>query len=352
MLSILGSDIVERIPNVLTKECGVNCFNYFAIVKTSLSMVIYHGFLMVVLLQSKSGDGRSVLHNGLWPLKFLLWIASFVGCFFINDSVLVDFWIPAYVFSFLFILLEVFLLIDFTCTLAESWLERFERGESAYKWLLICITAIFYAGVIAITVFLYLHYAKCPLNQFFISTNLILCIIVSILPLIEKIREINPRFGLMQTALISLYSTKLVYSALSGQLDEANQCSDYVHPSLYSQQILKMVTLVFTFLSLGYAAFSAGTSVPQGPQIDIESNDPNHDIEYNYSFFHFVFVLASFSLLTSLSNWTQSSISNQIFDFHYGNSSMWARIVASWLTFLLFIWVLIAPIILKNRSFN
>lgn len=57
----------------------------------------------------------------------------------------------------------------------------------------------------------------CALNKFFISFNLILCVIVSVLSVLPSVQERQPRSGLLQSSVVTLYVIFLTWSSVSSQ---------------------------------------------------------------------------------------------------------------------------------------
>jgi len=57
----------------------------------------------------------------------------------------------------------------------------------------------------------------CALNKFFISFNLILCVIVSVLSVLPSVQEVQPRSGLLQSSVVTLYVIFLTWSSVSSQ---------------------------------------------------------------------------------------------------------------------------------------
>ncbi|KXJ04742.1 Serine incorporator 3, partial [Exaiptasia diaphana] len=57
----------------------------------------------------------------------------------------------------------------------------------------------------------------CSLNKFFISFNLILCIVISVISIFPKVQEVQPKSGLLQASIISLYTSYLTLSALASE---------------------------------------------------------------------------------------------------------------------------------------
>ncbi len=53
------------------------------------------------------------------------------------------------------------------------------------------------------------------MNKAFISVNLILCVVVSIVSVIPKVQEHLPNSGLLQASFITLYVVYLTWTAIS-----------------------------------------------------------------------------------------------------------------------------------------
>lgn len=80
-----------------------------------------------------------------------------------------------------------------------------------------------------------------------------------------------------------------------------------------------------------------------------KSDDPR-PVTYVYSFFYLIFALASMYSAMLLTGWGNSNIQGDIIDV--GWSSVWVRIITQWITACLYIWSLIAPMVLKDRDFS
>lgn len=72
---------------------------------------------------------------------------------------------------------------------------------------------------------LYFQSSGCELSKFFISINLILVVIASGISILPSIQEHQPRSGLLQSAVVSLYVMYLTWSALSNASKECNSIS-------------------------------------------------------------------------------------------------------------------------------
>lgn len=93
-----------------------------------------------------------------------------------------------------------------------------ETESNGWYCALLSATGIQYLLSIAGVVLLYIYY-DCALNKFFITTNLVLCIIVSILSILPQVQDRFPRSGLLQSSVVTLYAVYLTWSALSNNPD-------------------------------------------------------------------------------------------------------------------------------------
>jgi hypothetical protein len=240
-----------------------------------------------------------------------------------------------------------------------------DTEDSWYSQMLIGLTVAFYAASLTGTVLLYVYFTRpeCGLNTFFVTFNLILCLAQSAISVIPKVQEVTPRSGLFQGSVLCLYTTYLVASALismpnGDSLDPSvPKCgfdrSDASQSSPISQ-VMVYAGLVITFVALGYSAFSSGSTsafeVVVDSPFDAETGDdgqPEDDekerTKYNYSLFHFVFIMAAFYMSMVLTDWSimQSDPSGQVKIVH-GYGAMWVKIATSWLCIVLYVWTLVS----------
>ncbi|XP_023211335.1 probable serine incorporator [Centruroides sculpturatus] len=77
-------------------------------------------------------------------------------------------------------------------------------------------------------------------------------------------------------------------------------------------------------------------------------------VVYSWSFFHFMFALASLYVMMTLTNWYKPSAHNVTAEANIDNfyPPMWIKIVSSWICIILYAWTLIAPIVLPDRDFS
>ncbi|KAJ3415753.1 hypothetical protein HDV05_004217 [Chytridiales sp. JEL 0842] len=325
---------------------------------------------------NSSRDWRATVQNGYWFWKLLIWAGLTTLAFFIPNGFFLG-WgryidIPGAV---LFILIQIVLLIDFAYSFSETLLEWWETTEDK-KYLALLLTLTFGAlgGAIVLTGFLYAWFgpSSCQLNQFFISFNLILCLIVTVGSIAPAVQEVNPKSGIAQSAMVVVYATYLVASSLASE-PEAEDGSTRCNPlneSESSRNTAIVMGAVFTFLALAYSTSRAATqsnvltseeaSMPlvsdsgmdDGGDEDGPVDDEKDGVQYSYSFFHIIFFLGSCYLAQLITNWDTITIEKGKDTAIVGKGwgAVWVKIVSSWIVILLYGWTLIAPLVLPDRE--
>jgi len=195
---------------------------------------------------------------------------------------------------------------------------------------------------------------------------------ITFLSVHPKIQEKNPKSGLLQSAIVTIYSTYLVYSAIISEPDDMHCTTISLDPDSPTTVIMLIIGVFFTFVAVIYAALSTSSSSQTTERTglikeekedkdkddkDLESStgqgiSEDNPVAYNYSFFHVSLALAIMYLCMVITNWTLVNEGTNTFNVVPSVSPAWVKISSSWLTLILYIWTLIAPLILKNRSFN
>jgi len=166
----------------------------------------------------------------------------------------------------IFILLGLVLLVDFAHSWSETCLEKWENDTSSsnlWQWILLGSTAAMYIFTITFTGLLYAYFAgsDCTLNRFFISFNLALCIVITILCVHPAVQEHNPRSGLAQSGMVAAYCTYLIVSAVSNHTHESQSCNPLRNGGT-AEGTSKAVVIfggIFTFLAIAFSTTRAAT---------------------------------------------------------------------------------------------
>lgn len=173
-----------------------------------------------------------------------------------------------------FILIQLVLIVDFAHNWADVWVGNLEETNSkGWFWALMSATAVQYILSLVGIIMLYVFYTEsndCTLNKFFISFNMILCIIVSFLSIMPSVQESQPRSGLLQSAIVTLYVVYLTWSAVANNPD--HQCNpgfvgiisgDKTKVSFDKTSIVGLVIWMFCILYSSLRSANAASSISQ-----------------------------------------------------------------------------------------
>ena len=115
-----------------------------------------------------------------------------------------------------------------------------------------------YITTITLTGVLYGYFASsgCTQNRFFISFNLALCIISTLVSIHPAVQDSNPRSGLAQSGMVAAYCTYLITSAVTNHAH--NSCNPLTRSSTTGTTAV-VLGAVFTFLAIAYSTSRAAT---------------------------------------------------------------------------------------------
>ena len=200
---------------------------YLAVYRVCFIVTLFFTLMSIMMIGVKtSKDPRAGIQNGFWAIKYLVIIGGMIGAFFIPGGEFGEVWLYfGMIGGFLFILIQLVLIIDFAHSWAEAWVGNYEETDSK-GWLaaLMSVSGVIYIGSLTSVVLFYVYYTgtysgECKLHEFFISFNMILCVALSIVSILPKIQEHVPKSGLLQSSCITLYILYLTWSAMSNSPD-------------------------------------------------------------------------------------------------------------------------------------
>lgn len=326
-----------------------------------------------------SRHSRAGIQNKGWGLKLLLWLALVVVSFFIPNQFFIV-WgnYIALIGGAIFVVFQLILLIDFAHSWSEECLRKIEiEQKDHWKYFLVGSTLFLYLASLVLIILAYVFFssAGCSLNQFIITTNLVLNILATVLSVHPRIQDANPRSGLAQSSFMIIYSTYLISSALTNEpiTPDNSQCNPLSQAAGTRTTTIVMGAL-FTFFAIVYSTSSAAVqghslmtsdstgegSVPllgsEAQQSSDDSDDTPADdekfgVHYSYSFYHLVFCLASMYVAMLLTNWnTFQTQDSTIIVIGRSLASLWVKVASSWVCLLLYVWTLVAPVLIPDRE--
>ncbi|KAF2199429.1 TMS membrane protein/tumor differentially expressed protein [Delitschia confertaspora ATCC 74209] len=263
-----------------------------------------------------------------------------------------------------------------------------------------------------IVMYIFFAHSGCSMNQAAITINLLLLLVASIVSIHPTVQSVNPRAGLAQSAMVAIYCTYLTMSAVGMEPDD-KQCNPLIRArgtrraTVIIGAIVTFITVAYTTtraatygLALGSQGNSYGSSysqvatddyehglVTQQPESrremrqaalraavesgslpasaldDTDSDDEDDDgssgnprddernaTQYNYTLFHIIFFLSTTWVATLLTmSFNEKDVTNDFAPVGRTYWASWAKIVSAWVCYGIYIWSLVAPVMLPDR---
>uniref|UniRef100_A0A8C1ME46 Si:ch73-267c23.10 n=1 Tax=Cyprinus carpio TaxID=7962 RepID=A0A8C1ME46_CYPCA len=386
----------SSIPGI---EANVQCeifLGYKAVYRVCCGMSLFFlAFSLLTINVKNSRDPRAAIHNRFWIFKIAAMVAVTVGAFYIPEGPFTRMWfVVGSCGAFCFILIQLVLLIDFAHSWNESWVDKMEK-ENRKRWYiaLLSVTGVNYILSFTAAVLCYNIYAQpegCMLNKFFICFNMLLCVIASALSVLPRIQEYQPRSGLLQSSIMTLYTMYLTWSAMTNEPDRTcnprlisifqqitSSTVETVPSAPYlqwwdAQSIVGLAIFVLCILyssirssntsqvnKLTLAAkdttvvdesYTVSLEIAEEVKTPIVEDNERDTVQYSYAFFHFMLFLASLYIMMTLTNWYSPDADYSAMTSKW--PAVWVKISSSWVCLSLYSWSLVAPMILTNRDFT
>ncbi|CAG2236607.1 unnamed protein product [Mytilus edulis] len=370
--------IMENIPGFnetcLELNAGANCgrlTGYKAVYRLCFGMVVY-SFIMFIttLCVSSSAQCRGAWHNGFWLWKFLLLVGCCAGGFFVPSEYSIYWMYFGMVGGFIFILLQLILLVDFSHSWNANWTGLKKNKKSMVGYCDNKNNSLLQASIIS-TYVMYLTWSALSSEPPEEITMILETVRTRVL---ESMRQIDP----------SSTGSPPSDNELLRKMDHASGPQDSFHvmtnttkimcrpePSFaYSEMVSAYAGLVITFIMAVYASLTSSKEshklgIRRGSRenileprhencsccpVSIRHNptekggqpvtyNENNGTSYNYAFFHFVFCLASLYVMMQLTNWYRPAESD-INKFGLNWSAVWVKMGSSWTCVIVYLWVL------------
>ena len=384
---------LDKIPLLCTKlapkrVCD-NLVGYGAVYRVSFAMSAF--FLLFSLLTynvHSTKQFRARLHNGFWYIKLSLLVLIMGVVFYLpNPGLFAKIWMYiGLTGGFMFILIQVILVIDFGHSWSVSWAEKMDTLDTkCWYFSLAFSTALVYSISITAAVMFYLFFtnpddiSQCKANTFYISFNVGHCALATIISILPRVQQETTGAGLLQSSVITIYTMYLTWNTLSSQPD--SKCNplgavilEYDKVSGVNGEAIFGTLLMFALLAFACTVRPStsqlgklGLSLSDNPEYLRKSAQINskrrkedkapkedgketdelasEDVAYSYSFFHFVLFLASLHVMMVMTNW-HSPDENVDFKKMIKNwAAVWVQMASSYICCLVYIWTLVAPLI-------
>eukprot|EP00339_Tiarina_fusa_P020188 CAMPEP_0117034062 /NCGR_PEP_ID=MMETSP0472-20121206/24285_1 /TAXON_ID=693140 ORGANISM="Tiarina fusus, Strain LIS" /NCGR_SAMPLE_ID=MMETSP0472 /ASSEMBLY_ACC=CAM_ASM_000603 /LENGTH=198 /DNA_ID=CAMNT_0004743141 /DNA_START=699 /DNA_END=1295 /DNA_ORIENTATION=- len=198
-----------------------------------------------------------------------------------------------------------------------------------------------------------------------------MCLFLSVISIHPRVQDFNPRAGLLQAAIFTVYCTYYTYSAILSEPTCGNLNFSWSRSGATTSDWLSLVFgALFTVISVVYASVRAGTtefSIEKDAAEDSllteeEQKDEDIDAElvddeaagtvYNYSMFHLAFALGAMYVGMLLTNWSVITGASDTPETDSGWVSVSVKLASCVFAGCLYTWTVFAPAIMKNRTWD
>ncbi|CAN8268615.1 unnamed protein product [Cochlearia groenlandica] len=335
------------------KNCkgGENCLGTEGVLRVSLGCFLFYFVMFLSTLgTSKTHSSRDKWHSGWWSAKLIMWPCLTIIPFLLPSTIIRLYGEIAHFGAGVFLLIQLVSVISFITWLNECYQSQKDAERCHVHVMLLATTS--YTVCIVGLILMYIWYApdsSCLLNIFFITWTLFLIQLMTSIALHPKVNA-----GYLTPALMGLYVVFICWCAIRSE-PVGESCNRRSSASNRTDW-LTIISFVVALLAMVIATFSTGID-SQCFQIKKDSNNQEEgeeeegeedDVPYGYGFFHFVFATGAMYFAMLLIGWnTHHPMKKWTIDV--GWTSTWVRIVNEWLAVCVYIWMLVAPIILKRK---
>ena len=245
-----------------------------AVNRVMLGVAVFHGALAVILFGvANSNDPRSKLQNGAWGLKLALYFGLIGAMFFPGADSFTG--VPSLfrVGGFIFILVQLTMLIDSSYMTFSSLLDMGSKQEEAgsfpfWNWVILLITLCGYGFMLFVCVVTIAKNNRedegCAEGVWAVCLIFLFTIVTSALSISPFVRDATngagSENGVFQSGMVAAYASYQVLSALINHPEERCHLMD-IHDG---STPIKMLGLFFTFVAVLWSAVRSGSHTDAG----------------------------------------------------------------------------------------
>lgn len=320
-----------------------DCLGTKGVLRVSLGCFMFFiAMFLSTVGTAKVDDCRDTWSSGWWSAKALMFLGSMTLPFLLPSSLIYLYGEIAHFGAGVFLLIQLVSVTNFVMWLNDCFLSE-KNAERCHVHVLFSSIASYILTIVGI-ILMYIWYApdaSCLLNIFFITWTLVL---LQLLTSISIHPSINA--GFLAPGLMGLYLAFLCWCAIRSE-PPGTFCNRKAEASTRTDW-LTIISFVTALLTIVIATFSTGID-SQCFQFCRAKKPAENGVPYGYGFFHFVFATGAMYFAMLLIGWnTHHPMKKWTIDV--GWTSTWVRIVNQWLAACVYIWMLVAPVILKRRQ--
>ncbi|KAA6404213.1 MAG: putative serine incorporator [Streblomastix strix] len=382
------------------------CANKLLAIRLGTGVILFFVLMLILslpILCCGAGSTCLMLQNGCWIIKIFIFLAICVGTYFLPPNSTQALYYIVLIGSAIFLILQIAILIEFFASWNDNWLAKewnkglmavFVIGCIGYL-ILVALTFTFFhtctkdivftVVTIVLAIILVIITGCIPSASFFTTVLVILyCIYLNFTTLISNNQQncigIDPKQSEMRVNFINA-PIQSVHDFIKQQYNIALPNDD----SEGGTTVIVIISAIFTYIALIYSVFSSSgdlteneeqeccnsnddgnkrksepievirggnwdsSSANQTSPLTGQSKNNNSDessaSKYGcqYIRLYLLYILAAMHLTTIVVGWSLNTYKS--FEKSFIPISMWSKAASNWVCFLLYLWVLLAPII-------
>jgi hypothetical protein len=239
------------------------------VLRICFGTLLFHLVLALLTVGAKDfSNPRVLIHTGLWPIKFVVWVGLHVAMFFIPTTFFLGFKWAALVLAVIFLIMQTIIFIEWIFELNESWINKdgVENLTGPYHILIIVVSTFALGGSIVMTGFMFKWFGtdlngnsgSCALYNFFTAFNLILFIGLTLFSF--RATSWMSSTGLLPSSLVAAFLTFKVLMALYAQ-NECNQLSAQQGSSYVSPQGVSILSIIIATVLAAYCSVALSQDI-------------------------------------------------------------------------------------------
>lgn len=368
--------------NCPSGDSMASCLGLSSVFRISLILAIFH--VLVGLSCLTRDKFAKIVNEGLWGWKVLLIAGAFIGTLFIKNDFFLGYAKFSNWASGIFLFIQAVSLIDAFYLWADFWAKKFEDGNSCYGCLLIFASLVMYtaAGFFTYKAYSVFWLKECTGNMVILALGTILMISFTVLIVLK----FHPKGSIITSGAISIFGMYLIWATLvsstSAKCNAVGQsqsnmmiqigmsfffafsCNVYWALSTQRSKAYAEANIAAPFEAEGDEEVEKKEAVKEKAQAAkdegtnlIKRDEATEDyLEYqnaNYLKFHgFMFFFAIY-ICAVFTNWGFANTSSNAWIYtKESDGPFWIKLLIAFFTLLLYLWTIVAPQVLTDRSFE
>ncbi|XP_021723682.1 probable serine incorporator [Chenopodium quinoa] len=339
-----GKGAMKEMARLRGCKAGTDCLGTEGVLRVSMGcFLFFFAMFLSTVGTSKVHDQRDTWHSGWWSAKSSMFFVLMMIPFLLPTPIVEMYGEIAHFGAGIFLLIQLVSVISFIFWLNDSCQSE-KYADRCRVHMMFTATTAYVLSIVGI-ILMYIWYApetSCLQNIFFITWTLVLLQLMTSVSMQPRISA-----GYLTPGLMGLYIVYLCWGAIRSE-PPGTKCNKRSEGSNQTDW-LTIISFVVALLTIVIATFSTGID-SQCFQFKKKDKQPDDDgIPYGYGFFHFVFATGAMYFAMLLIGWnTHHAMKKWTIDV--GWTSTWVRVVNEWIAACVYIWMLVAPVILKSRQ--